>query len=71
VENQDREKYISEKRKVTAYYIGRNINDGISFWILVESIQANNAGISITSKKFLNERIIKNEIKQRKYAVES
>jgi hypothetical protein len=28
------------------------------FWILVESIQANKAGISITSKKFLNERIM-------------
>jgi hypothetical protein len=32
------------------------------FGILVESIHANNAGISITNKKFLNERIIINEI---------
>jgi hypothetical protein len=32
------------------------------FWILVESIQANNAGISIISKKFLNERIMRDEI---------
>jgi hypothetical protein len=32
------------------------------FGILVESIQANKAGISITSKKFLNERIMINEI---------
>jgi hypothetical protein len=36
------------------------------FWILVESIQANNAGISITSKKFLNERIMINEINKGK-----
>jgi hypothetical protein len=32
------------------------------FGILVESIHANNAGLSITSKKFLKERIIINEI---------
>lgn len=32
------------------------------FGIFVESIQANNAGINITSKKFLKERIIMNEI---------
>ena len=32
------------------------------FGFLVESIQANNAGINITSKKFLKERIMINEI---------
>jgi len=31
------------------------------FEILVESIQANNAGISSNNKKFLNERIMINE----------
>jgi hypothetical protein len=36
------------------------------FWILVESIQANNAGINITNKKFLNERIMINEIRKGK-----
>ena len=36
------------------------------FGILVESIHANNAGISMTSKKFLNERIIINEINKGK-----
>jgi hypothetical protein len=36
------------------------------FWILVERIQANNAGIRITSKKFLNERIMINEINKGK-----
>jgi hypothetical protein len=36
------------------------------FWILVDNIQANNAGISITSKKFLKERIMINEINKGK-----
>jgi hypothetical protein len=36
------------------------------FRVLVESIQANNAGISITSKKFLNERRMINEINKGK-----
>jgi len=36
------------------------------FWIFAESIQANNAGTSITSKKFLNERIIIKEINKGK-----